>query len=125
MTTTTPRRGVRAGLAVLALTAGMAAFAPAALAQTDSQGDGAQSEQGGGRPGRPQLTDEQQACLEEAGVEKPAEGQRPTDAQREAFRAAAEQCGIDLPERPPAGDDGAGGQDGDSQDGAQNQSTSV
>ena len=126
MTTTTPRRGLRGGLAVLALTAAMAAFAPAALAQADSQGDGSQSEQDTGRPHRPRLTDEQKACLEEAGVEKPAEGQRPTDAQREAFRAAAEQCGIDLPERPngPAGDT-ADNQGSGSQDDTQNQSASV
>ncbi len=43
----------------------------------------------------PALSDEQKACLEEQGLERP-EG-RPTEAQREEFRAAAEACGIELP----------------------------
>jgi hypothetical protein len=92
--TTTPRRGLRTGLAVLAVSAAMAAFAPMALAQSDSQGD-AQGGQGG-RP-HPQLTEEQKACLKEAGVEKPADGQPPTDEQRAAFREAAKKCDIPLP----------------------------
>jgi len=55
----------------------------------------------------PRLTDEQRACVQEQGVEKPERdenGERvePTDEQREAFRAAAEACGIDLPDRPPS-----------------------
>jgi Spy/CpxP family protein refolding chaperone len=95
MITTTPRRGVRAGLAALALSAAMAAFAPAALAQSDGQGDGSQGGEGRARP-HAQLTDEQRACLEAAGVEKPAEGQPPTEEQRAAFREAAQQCGIPL-----------------------------
>jgi len=54
---------------------------------------------------RPRLTDEQRACLEQQGVEKPARDEngerlRPTDEQRAAFEAAAETCGIDLPQRP-------------------------
>jgi hypothetical protein len=58
----------------------------------------------GGHRG-PALTDEQKACLEEQGIEKPAkdaDGNRvkPTDEQKAAFEAAAEACGIDLPERP-------------------------
>jgi Spy/CpxP family protein refolding chaperone len=96
MTTTTPRRGARAGLTVLALTAAMAVLAPAALAQSESQGDGTPGGQGGNRP-HPQLTDEQKACLEQAGVEKPAQGQPPTEEQRAAFRTAAQQCNIPLP----------------------------
>ena len=61
------------------------------------------------RPNRPRLTDEQKACLEEAGIEKPAKDEngervKPTEEQRTAFRAAAEACGIELPDRPPEGD---------------------
>ena len=37
----------------------------------------------------PKLTDEQRACLEGQGVEKPAKGERPTDEQRAAFEAEA------------------------------------
>jgi Spy/CpxP family protein refolding chaperone len=96
MTTTTPRRGATAGLAALALIAAMATFAPAAFAHSDAPGDGSQGGEGRARP-HPQLTDEQQACLEAAGVEKPAEGQPPTEEQRAAFREAAQQCGIPLP----------------------------
>ena len=52
----------------------------------------------GGPGGRPQLTDEQRECLDGQGIEKPAKGERPTDEQRAAFEAAAEQCSIDLPD---------------------------
>lgn len=57
-------------------------------------------------PERPVITDEQRACMTEAGVElpePPAEGEAPTErpkldeAQREAFRDAAEKCGLPLP----------------------------
>jgi len=50
------------------------------------------------RGGRLNLTDEQKTCLTEAGITKP-EG-RPTQAERDAFKAAAETCGITLPTRP-------------------------
>ena len=50
--------------------------------------------------GRLNLTDEQKTCLTEAGITKP-EG-RPTQAERDAFKAAAETCGITLPARPTA-----------------------
>ena len=58
-------------------------------------------------PRHPRLTDEQKSCLEEQGIEKPARGEdgervEPTDEQRAAFRAAAETCGIDLPDSPPS-----------------------
>ncbi|MFM7616802.1 MAG: hypothetical protein ACKO72_05000 [Actinomycetes bacterium] len=43
------------------------------------------------------LTAEQRQCLADAGVTKP-EGE-PTQAERDAFKAAAESCGIDLPGR--------------------------
>ena len=46
------------------------------------------------------LTDTQKTCLTEAGITKP-EG-RPTQAERDAFKAAAETCGITLPGRPSA-----------------------
>ncbi len=52
------------------------------------------------KAGRLNLTDEQQTCLTEAGITKP-EG-RPTQAERDAFKAAAETCGITLPARPTA-----------------------
>ena len=52
------------------------------------------------RGGRLNLTDEQKTCLTEAGITKP-EG-RPTQAERDAFKAAAESCGITLPARPSA-----------------------
>jgi hypothetical protein len=95
MGTSTLRRSLHTGLAGLVLTvAGLALVVPAAGAQTDS-GD-SQTQEDAPRP-RPQLTDEQRACLEQAGVTKPAEGQRPTDEQRETFKAAAEECGIELP----------------------------
>ncbi len=66
------------------------------------------------RPGRPELTDEQKACLEEQGITKPAknadgtkpERTKPTDEQRAKFEAAAEACGIDLPEPPAEGQNG-------------------
>jgi hypothetical protein len=77
------------------------ALAPAALAQESNDSEAPADE---ARPRRPQLTEEQQACLEEQGIVKPepnADGERPrpTDEQREAFRAAAEACGIELPAR--------------------------
>jgi hypothetical protein len=106
---------LRAGFAVLALSAGLAAFAPAALAQTGGQ-DNAQpgnaaptdpanqagsGNQPDGRRRPPPLTDEQKACLEKEGVKKLPEGQEPTQEQREAFRAAAQKCDIPLPHRGP------------------------
>jgi len=101
MGTSTLRRSLHTGLAGIVLTVGgLALVAPAAGAQTDS-GD-TQTQEGAPRQ-RPQLTDEQKACLEQAGVTKPAEGQRPTDEQREAFKAAAESCGIELPAGGPGG----------------------
>jgi len=49
------------------------------------------------------LTDEQKTCLTEAGITKPAEGTKPTQAERDAFKAAAEACGVTPPARPSAG----------------------
>jgi predicted DNA binding protein len=89
----------------------------------------------GERPDRGEITDEQReafqaareacadvhpfaeeiaaarACLEENGVELPADGERPdrdeiTDEQREAFQAAREACADVLPERGPRGHHG-------------------
>jgi hypothetical protein len=61
---------------------------------------------------RPALTDDQRQCLADQGVtvpERPAEGAdpstrvKPTGAERGAFRAAAEACGLPgPPERPGA-----------------------
>ncbi|MCA9517844.1 MAG: hypothetical protein KC635_23050, partial [Myxococcales bacterium] len=70
---------------------------------------------GTGRPGRHWargLTDEQRDCLRDQGLERPADGERPTgderDARRQAFRDAADECGIELPTRPALPDDGSG-----------------
>ena len=63
----------------------------------------ASADAGHHRGGRLNLTDTQKACLTDAGITKP-EG-RPTQAERDAMKAAAEACGITLPTRP----DHAGG----------------
>ena len=65
-------------------------LAPLALAQTDST-----------PPGPHLLTDAQKACLSQHGVTAPTPGQplsEPTDAQRQAFRAAAQACGLPAPQ---------------------------
>ncbi len=56
------------------------------------------------------LTDEQKACLDEADLSRPGEGatQEEREAARAALQAAAETCGIELPERPEGGRPGAG-----------------
>jgi hypothetical protein len=49
----------------------------------------------------PPLTDAQKACLSQHGVTVPSPGQPlspPTDAQRAAFRAAAQACGLPAPQ---------------------------
>ncbi|MFO7589808.1 MAG: hypothetical protein R6X23_02785 [Acidimicrobiia bacterium] len=84
--TTKRRRGAVAATLAVASMGLLAGFAPAASAHP-----------GGGRA---QLTDEQKTCLEEQGVVRPepnADGERvkPTDEQKEAFKAAAEACGIE------------------------------
>jgi hypothetical protein len=100
METPTPRRAHRLGMFVTAVVLGvgmLGVLAPAAFAQENEDEAPA-----GGR--RHALTDEQRACLEQQGVQKPepdenGERVRPTEEQREAFRAAAEACGIELPLR--------------------------
>jgi hypothetical protein len=103
------RRGTALATLAIASLGLVAGLAPAAFAQqTDTQtgtqnGDGQSQE--GQRPPRPELTDEQKACLEEQGVEKPAadengERVKPTEEQREKFKAAAEACNIELPAHP-------------------------
>ena len=57
----------------------------------------ASADAGHHRGGRLNLTDTQKTCLTDAGITKP-EG-RPTQAERDAFKAAAQTCGITLPER--------------------------
>ena len=58
----------------------------------------------GGRPARPQLTDAQKACLAEQGVTlpvRPADGTMPappSEEQRAAMKAAAEACGLPIPQ---------------------------
>ena len=80
------RAGLRATLAVgaIAILAGLFA-APAGAQQATPEG------------GRPQLTAEQRQCMADHGYERPLAGQLRTQEQRQAFRAAAEDCGIDLP----------------------------
>jgi hypothetical protein len=63
-----------------------------------------------GEPGGPQprmLTDAQRACLSQHGVTPPTPGQRPpappSDAQRQAFEAAAAACGLPVPPAHPGG----------------------
>jgi hypothetical protein len=100
METPTPRRANRLGMFVTAVALGvgmLGVLAPAAFAQENEDEAPA-----GGRPHA--LTDEQRACLEQQGVQKPepdenGERVRPTEEQREAFRAAAEACGIELPRK--------------------------
>ncbi len=102
METPTPRRTHRLGAFVTAVVLGVGmigVLAPAALAQENEEEAPTEGE---GR--KPRLTDEQRACLEQQGVQKPepdenGERPRPTEEQREAFRAAAEACGIELPAR--------------------------
>jgi hypothetical protein len=76
------------GVAAVLLLVGV--LAPLALAQTDSTS-----------PGPHLLTDAQKACLAQHGVTPPTPGQplsEPTDAQRQAFRAAAQACGLPAPQ---------------------------
>jgi hypothetical protein len=83
---------------VLALVA--TTLAALALVVTLAPLAGAQTPDPGSPGGHPQLTDAQKACLTQHGVQvpaKPAAGQqptRPTDAQRQAFEAAAKACGL-------------------------------
>ena len=102
METPTPRRAHRLGAFAAALVMGaglVGVLAPSAIAQeNDSETEAPSGEE------HRVLTDEQRACLEEQGVQKPERGEngervRPTDEQREAFRAAAEACDIELPLR--------------------------
>ena len=88
------RNAVGLAVGALALVA-VPAFGITAVADAATGESGAP----GGRGGRPQLTDEQKACLAEQGVtppERPADGTRtpPTDEQRAAMKAAAEACGL-------------------------------
>lgn len=92
MQSATKKKTVRLGLAGLALVVGGLSLAPAAGAASSSAS----------RPHHKQLTDEQKTCLKGQGITKPEKGTRPTEEQREAFKAAAESCGIELPTRPTA-----------------------
>jgi hypothetical protein len=99
MNTSTPRTARRLGKLAVAVVMGaglVGALAPAALAQDTSNDNNSNQPAATGRP-HPQLTDAQQACLQQHGVQKPAPGTEPTDAQRQAFRQAAQACGISLP----------------------------
>jgi peptide methionine sulfoxide reductase MsrB len=95
MSTPTARRAKRAGLL-----ATLAVSTVAVVAALFAAPAGAEPGAGAGHAGRPRLTAEQRQCLQDQGIERPARGQRPTDEQIQAFRDAAETCGIDLPTRP-------------------------
>ena len=82
---------------LVALGAGL--LVPAVAGAQDAGSTEAEAE---AAPRRQRLTDEQRQCLADQGLERPARGERPTDAQIQAFRDAAGQCGIELPERPAA-----------------------
>src|SRR5690606_18919098 len=88
------RRGRRTGLV-----AALAMCALALVAGLFAGTAGAQSEDAETGPGRGRLTAEQRQCLEDQGLERPARGERPSAEQRQAFRDAAEACGIELPVR--------------------------
>jgi len=79
------------GIAAVPLLIGV--LAPLASAQTDPTPDG---------PHPPKLTDAQKTCLTQHGVTLPTPGQKPanppTDAQRAAFKAAAQACGLPKPD---------------------------
>lgn len=83
------RAGVMATLAVsaVALVAGLFA-APAGAQTSDAEAAAAP---------RLQVTQEQRDCMAEQGYERPLAGELRTREQRQAFRDAAETCGIDLP----------------------------
>jgi hypothetical protein len=100
MATATLRKSrvTKLGLAAVLSLGMVGALAPTAFAQ-DSNTDTTNNPPAEGRP-HPRLTDAQKACLQQHGEVKPAEGTRPTDAQRAAHRAAAKACGITLPARP-------------------------
>lgn len=90
MTPTSTSRAKRAGLlATLAVSAiavlGGLFAAPAGAQEAAPEG------------GRPRLTEEQRQCMADHGYERPLAGQLRTQEQRQAFRDAAEECGIDLP----------------------------
>ena len=83
---------------IAGLVAAVGVTAAVTISASASEGSGSGS--GTGPRGRAvaQLTDEQKACMQAAGITKP-EGV-PTEEQRAAIRAAAESCGIELPVRP-------------------------
>ena len=100
--TSTLRRMLGTGLGAVVLGATVVAMAAPAGA-ADAPGA-----TGGARRARVHLTAEQKQCLADHGVTppvKPADGTRPTpptDAQREAFRAAATACGLPTPPARPS-----------------------
>ena len=94
-------RTIRRGLGLVAVTAALAAvpvFGTSAIAGAADSGQGSASS---GRRAHTPLTQEQRQCLADQGVtlpEKPADGSRPqlSQEQRDALRAAAETCGLQL-----------------------------
>ncbi|HNJ97314.1 MAG TPA: hypothetical protein PLV13_04280, partial [Ilumatobacteraceae bacterium] len=88
----------------LALVAGLVTVGAATFASTASAASGA-GDEGDSRPPRivqivSNLTDDQKTCLQESGVSRPGADATPEERQaaREAFRTAAETCGITLPD---------------------------
>ena len=81
------RAGALATLVISVLAVGAGLLAPPAGAQDSGETQGR----------HPRITDEQRQCMADAGFERPLAGQLRTREQRQAFRDAAEGCGIDLP----------------------------
>lgn len=94
------RTGARIVLLATLIALGAGLLVPAVAGAQDAGPP--DTEAGAQAPRRPRLTDEQRQCLRDQDLERPARGERPTDAQIQAFRDAADECGIELPERPAA-----------------------
>jgi hypothetical protein len=95
--------GFVAGLAALAAVPalGLGAFAAADTTSGSSSSDSESPAIPVSTNRRPMLSDAQKQCLSDQGVTLPqpsASGERPqlSQEQREAFRAAAQECGIEL-----------------------------
>jgi hypothetical protein len=89
------------GAAAISSLAGLNAAGASANSETSSRAPGIEQGQARKAARFAQLTDEQRTCLQNAGLARP-EG-RPTLEQRQALRAAATDCGIEIPTSRPAG----------------------
>ena len=132
--------GAGAAGAIMGTLALLGAFQPSATAQTsDSSNSGSSTSESdasvpsdvGGRFGRhhmgDRLTDEQRECLQDQGVTRPKRRSGPpSQAQIDKLKAAAEACGIELPDFPRGGcDDDAASSDTNSSDGTGAERSSI